>query len=138
MLRRLFARRVPKPPPPVNPPQDPELMAIVQKHVDSLLAQGLSSDTIIRQSFGEEVLRKLPTDPTKAAAGQVNLADLNLNIDPKLLLELKALTEKRSKEAKTDSEAQVKHSVAPVQLPSAYKLSDIDKRLQKLRSKQPK
>lgn len=102
-------------------------MAIVKKHVGTLQAQGLSSDTIIRQSFGDEVLRKLPTDPAKALSDKINLADLNLNIDPKLLLELKALTEKRSKEAQEHSKSQLSHADSPVQLPSAYKQSDIDK-----------
>lgn len=129
-LRRLFARRIPKPqasPSLQEAPQDPELMAIVQKHVDTLLAQGLSAETIIKKSFGEEVMQKLPTDPGKAVPKDVKLADLNLNLDPKLLAQLQALSAKRSKEAKSDTEARLAVSAAPVELPTAYKQSDIDK-----------
>lgn len=129
-LRRLFARRISKPtasPSLQAAPQDPELMAIVQKHVDTLLAQGLGAETIIKRSFGEEVMQKLPTDPGKAAQKDVKLSDLNLNLDPKLLAQLQALSAKRAKEAKSDTEARLSVPAATAELPSAYKQSDIDK-----------
>ena len=141
-VRRLFARRPVKAASPADSPQDPELMALVEKHVNQMIAQGFTPEQIIQKSFGGDVLKKLPHDPDQALQ-DVDLASLNMEVDPHLMEELQKLISKKT----TAAEQKVTSDFVPsdpIALPSAYKQSDIEKvtsmqRLQKLREKtQPK